>query len=122
MRHNNNSWLKMAFSKTELFSADLQKFAEFYKALAHPARLAILKYLSDTKTCITGDIADELPLSRTTVNQHLRELKDAGLITGTTEGVKTCYCLNKDNLEELKKLSENFLNEINISSNMECKI
>jgi DNA-binding transcriptional ArsR family regulator len=112
----------MAFSKTELFSADLQKFAEFSKALAHPARLAILKYLADTKTCITGDIADELPLSRTTVNQHLRELKDAGLITGTTEGVKTCYCLNKDNLEELKKLSENFLNEINISSNMECKI
>ena len=112
----------MAFSKTELFSADLQKFAEFYKALAHPARLAILKYLADTKTCITGDIADELPLSRTTVNQHLRELKDAGLITGTTEGVKTCYCLNKDNFEELKNLSETFLNEINISSNIECKI
>ena len=112
----------MAFSKTELFSADLQKFAEFYKALAHPARLAILKYLADTKTCITGDIADELPLSRTTVNQHLRELKDTGLITGTTEGVKTCYCLNKDKFEELKKLSETFLNEINISSNIECKI
>ena len=112
----------MAFSKTELFSADLQKFAEFYKALAHPARLAILKYLADTKTCITGDIADELPLSRTTVNQHLKELKDAGLITGTTEGVKTCYCLNKDNIEELKNLSETFLNEINISSNIECKI
>jgi DNA-binding transcriptional ArsR family regulator len=112
----------MAFSKTELFSADLQKFAEFYKALAHPARLAILKYLADTKTCITGDIADELPLSRTTVNQHLRELKDAGLITGTTEGVKTCYCLNKDNFEEMKNFSETFLNEINISSNIECKI
>jgi ArsR family transcriptional regulator, arsenate/arsenite/antimonite-responsive transcriptional repressor len=112
----------MAFSKTELFSADLQRFAEYYKALAHPARLAILKYLADTKTCITGDIADELPLSRTTVNQHLKELKDAGLIVGTTEGVKTCYCLNKENFEELKKASETFLNEINVSSNFECEI
>jgi len=106
----------MAFSKTELFSADLQMIAEYYKALAHPARLAILKYLADTKTCITGDIADELPLSRTTVNQHLKELKDAGLIVGTTEGVKTCYCLNKENFEDLKKSSEIFLNEINVSS------
>jgi DNA-binding transcriptional ArsR family regulator len=109
----------MAFSKTELFSTDLQMIAEYYKALAHPARLAILKYLASTKTCITGDIADELPLSRTTVNQHLKELKDAGLIVGTTEGVKTCYCLNKENFEDLKKSSETFLNEINVSSEFE---
>jgi ArsR family transcriptional regulator, arsenate/arsenite/antimonite-responsive transcriptional repressor len=112
----------MAFSKTELFSTDLQRLAEYYKTLAHPARLAILKYLADTKTCITGDIADELPLSRTTVNQHHRELKDSGLIIGTTEGVKTCYCLNKENFEELKKVSETFLNEINVSSNLECEL
>jgi ArsR family transcriptional regulator, arsenate/arsenite/antimonite-responsive transcriptional repressor len=112
----------MAFSKTELFSTDLQRIAEYYKALAHPARLAILKYLADTKTCITGDLADELPLSRTTVNQHLKELKDAGLIVGTTEGVKTCYCLNSENFEDLKKSSEIFLNEINVSSDFNCEI
>jgi DNA-binding transcriptional ArsR family regulator len=111
----------MAFSKTELFSSDFQRLAEYNKALSHPARLAILKYLADIRTCITGDIADELPLGRTTVNQHLRELKDAGLITGTTEGAKTCYCINKEKLDELKKASEKFLNSIDVSSDMNCE-
>jgi DNA-binding transcriptional ArsR family regulator len=111
----------MAYSKTELFSTEFQKRSELFKALGHPARLAILKYLADTKTCITGDIADELPLSRTTVNQHLKELKDAGLITGTTEGVKTCYCLNLEKIRELKEMSDTFLNEINIQVNFDCK-
>jgi ArsR family transcriptional regulator, arsenate/arsenite/antimonite-responsive transcriptional repressor len=112
----------MAFSKTELFHEDLQVFAGYYKALSHPARLAILRYLADTKTCITGDIADELPLSRTTVNQHLRELKDAGLITGTTEGVKTCYCINENKFNELKTASEKFLNSIDTSYIINCNI
>ena len=111
----------MAYSKTELFSTEFQKRSELFKALGHPARLAILKYLADTKTCITGDIADELPLSRATVNQHLKELKDAGLITGTTEGVKTCYCLNLEKIRELKEMSDTFLNEINIQVNFDCK-
>lgn len=112
----------MAYSKTELFSKELQSFAEYNKALSHPARLAILKYLADTSTCITGDIADELPLSRTTVNQHLRELKDAGLITGTIQGVKTCYCINMEKLNEFKSASEKFLNSINGSPIMNCEI
>jgi predicted transcriptional regulator len=111
----------MAYTKSELFSPELQKCSTLFKALAHPARLAILKYLADTKTCITGDLADELPLGRTTVNQHLKELKDAGLIQGTTEGVKTCYCLNVRNVCELKKMAEKFLNDINISVTFECK-
>jgi len=111
----------MAYTKSELFSTELQKCSTLFKALAHPARLAILKYLADTKTCITGDLADELPLGRTTVNQHLKELKDAGLIQGTTEGVKTCYCLNLRNVCELKKMAEKFLNDINISVTFECK-
>jgi ArsR family transcriptional regulator, arsenate/arsenite/antimonite-responsive transcriptional repressor len=105
----------MAQGKTDLFSEEYQKSSELFKALAHPARLAILKYLAYTRSCITGDIADEIPLGRTTVNQHLRELKDAGLITGTTEGAKTCYCLNIEKIKELKKLSEAFMNEIDIS-------
>ena len=110
----------MAYAKADLFSIELQKCSELYKALAHPARLAILKYLAETRTCITGDIADELPLGRTTVNQHLKELKDAGLIKGTTEGVKTCYCLNPEKIKELKEISEAFLNEINISADFDC--
>jgi ArsR family transcriptional regulator, arsenate/arsenite/antimonite-responsive transcriptional repressor len=112
----------MAFSKTELFDDDLRQFAEYNKALSHPARLAILKYLANTKTCITGDIAEELPLSRTTVNQHLKELKDAGLITGTIEGVRTCYCINTDKLNELKSASEKFLNSIDLSYIMKCDV
>jgi DNA-binding transcriptional ArsR family regulator len=109
------------YAKTQLFDADLQISAELFKALAHPARLAILKYLAETKTCITGDFADELPLSRTTVNQHLKELKDAGLIVGTVDGVKTCYCLNLSKMKELKSLSLSFFDGI-ISSEPFCSI
>lgn len=110
----------MAYTKSELFSAELQNCSVLFKALGHPARLAILKYLAETKTCITGDLADEIPLGRTTVNQHLKELKDAGLIQGTTEGVKTCYCLNTGNVRELKKLVEKFVNDINIPEALVC--
>jgi ArsR family transcriptional regulator, arsenate/arsenite/antimonite-responsive transcriptional repressor len=111
----------MAYPKNELFSSELQICAILFKALAHPARLTILKYLAATKTCITGDIADELPLGRTTVNQHLKELKDAGLITGTTEGAKTCYCLNLKKIKELKEMLEIFMDEINIHVNFKCR-
>ena len=96
----------MVQSKTELFDKELAELAGVFKALSHPARLQILKFLSDTKTCITGDISDELPLGRTTVNQHLKELKDAGLIKGETEGVKVNYCLNVLNL---KKAEDHFV-------------
>jgi ArsR family transcriptional regulator, arsenate/arsenite/antimonite-responsive transcriptional repressor len=110
----------MAFNKSELFSPELQSCSTMFKALAHPARLAILKYLAETKTCITGDIADEIPLGRTTVNQHLKELKDAGLIQGTTEGATTCYCLSPGNICELKKLVEKFISEINVPEAFKC--
>ncbi|MGC1389407.1 MAG: metalloregulator ArsR/SmtB family transcription factor [Bacteroidales bacterium] len=111
----------MAYNKNELFSPELRNCSTLFKALGHPARLAILKYLAETKTCITGGIAEEIPLGRTTVNQHLKELKDADLIQGTTEGVKTCYCLNLIKIKELKKLAGRFINEINISEAFDCK-
>ena len=111
----------MAFNKNELFSKDLQDCSIMFKALAHPARLAILKFLAETKTCITGDLAAEIPLGRTTVNQHLRELRNAGLIQGTTEGVKTCYCLDGTKVQKLKKLTEEFLSDINTDMIYECK-
>ncbi len=111
----------MAFAKTYLFDAGLQTSAELFKALAHPARLTILKYLAETRTCITGDIANELPLSRTTVNQHLKELKKAGLIQGTIEGAKTNYCLNVKKIKELFELARKFQDEIStICLNYEC--
>ncbi len=96
------------------FNDALMQRARLYKALAHPARLAILQYLADIQTCITGDIAEELPLSRTTVNQHLKELKDADLIRGTVEGVRTNYCLNARAIELLRKESDAFLAKIDV--------
>jgi len=91
----------MTSPKVELFQKDLQLAASFFKALGHPARLAILNYLAEAKVCMTGDITRELPLSRTTVNQHLAELKDIGLIRGEISGSKVNYCLNYKKLEEL---------------------
>ena len=111
----------MAVSKTELFNDVLQERANLFKALAHPARLQILQFLAETKTCISGDISDELPLSRTTVNQHLKELKDAGLIRGHVSGVKMNYCLDYDKVEEMKKILTEFLNEIRLPENFSCK-
>jgi ArsR family transcriptional regulator len=99
-------------SKFELFEQELIENAKIFKALGHPARLAILKYLAEAKVCISGDISKELPLSRTTVSQHLAELKELNLIKGEIEGVKTNYCLNTDNLANVKKIVDNFLDNI----------
>ena len=109
----------MAQSKTELFKKELQICSEFFKALAHPARLQILKYLAETKTCITGDISEELPLSRTTVNQHLTELKKVGLIQGHVSGVKVNYCLNPEKISEMKQYLLVFIEEIQVE-NYKC--
>ncbi len=83
----------------------MQEAAALFKALSHPARLAILCYLAKTKVCMTGDITREVPLSRTTVNQHLTELKSVGLIQGTISGAKVNYCLYPP---RIKKLGEKF--------------
>jgi len=110
----------MVYAKTDLFTAELQEYAGYFKALAHPARIQILQYLAKTKTCITGDISEELPLSRTTVNQHLAELKKVGLITGHVTGVKTNYCLNPAVVGKLKKLMDKFIKDIKCSDKTIC--
>ena len=99
-------------NKAEKFDDNLQDLARFAKVLAHPARLAILKYLADTKTCISGDISDYLPLARTTVSQHLKELRNAGLIQGEIDGLRINYCLNSINIERYSKLFEEFFSEV----------
>ena len=86
-------------NKAEKFDESLQDLSRFAKVLSHPARLAILKYLAETKTCISGDISDYLPLGRTTVSQHLKELRDSGLIHGEIDGLKINYCLNNSRIE-----------------------
>lgn len=112
--------INMAYAKTNLFDPKLNTTAVLFKALAHPARLAILKYLAGTRVCITGDISDELPLSRTTVNQHLKELKNAGLIQGTVDGVKVNYCLNPGKIRELGLTANGFFREIDIEGEYKC--
>ena len=109
----------MVQSKTELFDAALAEKALLFKALAHPARLRILQFLAETQSCITGNISDELPLGRTTVNQHLKELKNAGLVQGHINGVKTNYCLNPEKIKELKIAVQSFLGSIEIE-NYKC--
>ncbi|HMO40951.1 MAG TPA: metalloregulator ArsR/SmtB family transcription factor [Saprospiraceae bacterium] len=89
----------MAINKSAEFSEELIQLAEFAKALAHPARIAILQTLAEKQMCICGEIVEVLPLAQATVSQHLKELKNAGLITGEIEGKKSCYCINWDALE-----------------------
>lgn len=85
----------MGLTKVEEFTVKENKIASYAKALAHPARVAIIQMLLKSQTCQCGDIVDELPLSQSTVSQHLKELKNAGLIKGEIEGVKTCYCIDE---------------------------
>ena len=110
----------MVQSKTELFDKELAEKAELFKALAHPARLQILQFLCQTQNCITGDISDELPLGRTTVNQHLKELKNAGLIQGHIDGVKTKYCLEPKRMKEMKEMICRFLEDIQPGEGYGC--
>lgn len=84
----------MGATKSLEFSVKENRLAKYAKALGHPARVAILKLLASKQTCVCGDIVDELPLSQSTVSQHLKELKDAGLIKGEIEGAKVCYCID----------------------------
>lgn len=111
----------MPQAKTELFETDLQTTSLFLKALSHPARLMILKFLADCKSCYTGDISSELPLSRTTINQHLAELRKAGLIMGHITGNKTNYCINTLRVEEMKSVVSGFMDELDITVPFECK-
>lgn len=92
----------MGATKTEEFTIRDNKIAKYAKALAHPARVAILQLLIKKKACICGDIVDELPLSQSTVSQHLKELKEAGLIKGDIDGVRICYCIDEKEWENAK--------------------
>ncbi len=99
-------------NKAENFEESLQELARFAKVISHPARLAILNYLAETKSCVSGDISGYIPLSRTTVSQHLKELRNAGLIQGEIDGLKINYCLNTKNIEQYYKLFEKYFEPV----------
>ena len=108
----------MTFAKTAAFTAEQQQLARVAKALAHPARVAIIQLLASKKTCISGDIAAELPLSRTTVSQHLQELKALDLIRGEIDGLTVCYCLHTELLRRVQQQFAAFFDEA--SANAVC--
>ena len=107
----------MGLSKTEEFTVKENKIAMYAKALAHPARVAILQLLLKKQSCICGDIVEELPLSQSTVSQHLKELKSAGLIKGDIDGVKTCYCIDEKEWAQAKLYLSSLLNSVVIDKN-----
>ncbi len=100
----------MGLAKSEEFTVKENKIALYAKALAHPARVAIIRLLLQKRSCICGDIVDELPLSQSTVSQHLKELKNAGLIKGEIEGVRICYCIDEKEWQLAKQYLGSLLN------------
>jgi len=101
----------MGITKSDEFSVKDNRVSRYAKALSHPARIAILRLLIKKQACICGDIVEELPLSQSTVSQHLKELKEAGLIKGDIDGAKVCYCIDQDEWERAKQS----LNELFVS-------
>ena len=102
----------MAFPKAHLLEEDYILIADLAKALSHPARIKIMHVLLEKQRCVCGDIVDELPLSQSTVSQHLKELKRVGLIDGEIEGPRTCYCINGKKLEIAKEKFFQFFQDI----------
>ncbi len=103
----------MGASKTDHFTEQQNKIATIAKALGHPARIAIIEYLLKVNACICGDIVNELPLAQPTVSQHLKELKNAGLIKGNIEGTAICYCIDEKAFEFLKDYFSNVIATVN---------
>lgn len=97
----------MGLTKSEIFTDRQNRMAGMLKALAHPARIAIIQHLVKVQACICGDLVDELGLAQATISQHLKELKNAGLIQGTIEGTSVCYCIDPN----VWKQYQTFLNE-----------
>lgn len=106
----------MGVSKTDSFSEKHNDLAVLFKALSHPARVAIIEYLLSVESCICGDIVEQLPLAQPTVSQHLKELKNASIIKGSVEGTAICYCLNVDTLHKI----ETYFSGISLKLKSKC--
>jgi DNA-binding transcriptional ArsR family regulator len=98
----------MGITKTEIFTEKQNRLAQMLKALAHPARIAIIQHLLKENACICGDLVEELGLAQATISQHLKELKNAGLIQGTIEGTSICYCIDPKMWQQYKSTFEGF--------------
>jgi predicted transcriptional regulator len=103
-----NITINMGVTKSEIFTDKQNRLAQMMKALAHPARIAIIQELLLAKTCICSDLVEELGLAQATISQHLKELKNVGLIKGTVEGTSICYCIDPKVWKQYKQLIETF--------------
>ncbi|MCP9745320.1 helix-turn-helix transcriptional regulator [Lacihabitans sp. CS3-21] len=110
----------MGLTKSEEFTVKDNKLAKYAKALSHPARIAILRILIKRQSCICGDIVEELPLSQSTVSQHLKELKEAGLIKGEIEGAKVCYCIDETELNQAKSYIDELFSSYYVNKTSCC--
>lgn len=110
----------MAFHKKKEFNRKEQELAAFAKAMSHPARIAILKLLAQQNECICGDIVEELPLAQSTVSQHLKELKNAGLIVGGIDGPRSCYCINWKAFEKFNTEFNSLFNRLKVKNEKAC--
>jgi len=98
----------MGLTKSEIFTEKQNKLASMMKALAHPARIAIIQYLVKVQGCICGDLVEELGLAQATISQHLKELKNAGLIKGTIDGTSVCYCIDGKVWNQYRAIFDSF--------------
>lgn len=101
----------MGITKTEIFTDEQNQIANFAKVLGHPARVAILQRLFEIDSCVCGVLVSEIGLAQPTISQHLKELKQLGIIKGTIDGTSVCYCIDKENWIEMKKVLHTFLNQ-----------
>ena len=107
----------MGVTKTEHFTQEQNDIAILLKALAHPARIAIIEYLLSVDSCICNDIVDEIKLAQPTVSQHLKELKNAGIIQGETDGKSICYCINPESLKKMEHFIDQIFHKIHQQNN-----
>lgn len=110
----------MKQTKPQDFTEEQYQTSQVFKALGHPARVAIIEYLLSVDTCICGDIVDVLPLAQPTVSRHLKELKNAKLIKGTIEGNTICYCIDENTIEELQKYFTNISEKLTLKNKNCC--
>ncbi|AFD08636.1 ArsR/SmtB family transcription factor [Solitalea canadensis] len=107
----------MGVTRTEIFTKEQNELATMMKALAHPARIAIIQQLLKTEACICGDLVTEIGLAQATISQHLRELKAVGIIQGTIEGTSVCYCINEEVWNHYAETFKNLFTDLKSSKN-----
>ena len=101
----------MGLAKREIFTEQQNEIALFAKVFGHPARVSILQHLFKINSCVCGDLVQEIGLAQATISQHLKELKQLGLIQGTIEGTSVCYCIHAENWTRMKKIMIGFLDQ-----------